>query len=88
MTVDPHSIVEGIHLIRVATQVQMIALLQTLDDWLESHSKVGGRSVDPPFANKVDRTRLQVRLVVIDTLSFHFRQPNLDMNSRRRVMDT
>lgn len=54
MTVDPYSIVEGVHLIRVATQVQMIALLQTLDDWLESHPKVGDPSVDPPFAGKVD----------------------------------
>ncbi|GFZ43798.1 hypothetical protein JCM24511_01518 [Saitozyma sp. JCM 24511] len=67
-SIDPYPIVEGVHLIRVATQVQMIALLQTLDDWLESHPKV--------------------RLVIIDTLSFHFRQPNLDMSSRRRVMDT
>jgi hypothetical protein len=30
---------------RVVTQVQMIALLQTLDDWLESHPKVGDQSV-------------------------------------------
>lgn len=41
-----------------------------------------------PLACEIDPTPLQVRLVIIDTLSFHFRQPNLDMNSRRRAMDT
>ncbi|WWC70118.1 uncharacterized protein I206_104065 [Kwoniella pini CBS 10737] len=29
----------------------------------------------------------KVNLIVIDTLSFHFRQPSLDMSTRRRMMD-
>ncbi|RXK37093.1 hypothetical protein M231_05681 [Tremella mesenterica] len=35
--ISPVSILDGIHLIRVATQVQMVALLHTLDEWLDSH---------------------------------------------------
>jgi hypothetical protein len=31
---------QGVHLIRVATQVQMIAMLHSLDEWLEIHPKV------------------------------------------------
>jgi RAD51-like protein 2 len=57
----------GIHLVRIATQPQMVAFLHNLDDWLEQHPKV--------------------HLVVIDTLSYHFRQPNLEMGSRRRAME-
>lgn len=30
----------GIHYMRIATQVQMIALMNTMDDWLEQHPKV------------------------------------------------
>nr|XP_019046461.1 hypothetical protein I302_05210 [Kwoniella bestiolae CBS 10118]OCF25391.1 hypothetical protein I302_05210 [Kwoniella bestiolae CBS 10118] len=32
-------------------------------------------------------THPKVNLIVIDTLSFHFRQPGLDMNTRRRMME-
>jgi hypothetical protein len=41
LTVEsPLQALRGIHLLRIATQVQMIALLQTLDDWLLEHPKV------------------------------------------------
>ncbi|WVR06935.1 hypothetical protein IAU60_003971 [Kwoniella sp. DSM 27419] len=60
-------VLQGIHIVRVHTQVQMLGLMHTLDEWLEAHRKVA--------------------LVVIDTLSFHFRQPGLDMGARRRVME-
>ncbi|WWC62107.1 uncharacterized protein I303_104697 [Kwoniella dejecticola CBS 10117] len=63
----PRDILHGIHLVRIPTQTQMIAFLNTLDEWLESHPKVN--------------------LVVIDTLSYHFRQPSLDMSTRRRMME-
>lgn len=33
----------GIHVTRVATQVQMVAVLHTLDSWLEQHPKVRER---------------------------------------------
>ncbi|KAL7421892.1 hypothetical protein Q5752_003664 [Cryptotrichosporon argae] len=66
-TVSTPDILAGIHLVRIATQVQMVAFLNTLDDWLEAHAKV--------------------RLVVIDTLSFHFRQPSVEVGVRKRVME-
>lgn len=31
---------EGIHVMRVVTQVQMVAVLHTLDQWLEQHPSV------------------------------------------------
>lgn len=34
-------VLEGVHFIRVPTQIQMIATLQTLDAWLEVHPQVG-----------------------------------------------
>lgn len=34
-----------------------------------------------------DDTLLQVKLVVIDTLSFQFRQPSMDMKTRSRMME-
>ncbi|KAK4689989.1 DNA polymerase kappa, partial [Tremellales sp. Uapishka_1] len=61
------SILRGIHSMRIATQVQMIAFIHTLDGWLEEHPKVD--------------------LIIIDTLSYHFRQPTLDINARRRLME-
>lgn len=30
----------GIHVMRVVTQVQMVAVLHTLDQWLEQHPRV------------------------------------------------
>lgn len=38
--VNVTSILQGIHLVRVATQVQMIAFLNLLDEWLREHPKV------------------------------------------------
>lgn len=29
----------------------------------------------------------QVKLVIFDTLSYHFRHPGMDMSARRRMMD-
>ncbi|ODN94175.1 hypothetical protein L198_05026 [Cryptococcus wingfieldii CBS 7118] len=63
----PHDVLQGIHLLRVSTQHEMLALLHTLDEWLESHPKVN--------------------LVIIDTLSFHFRQLSLDIAAKRRAME-
>lgn len=31
---------QGIHLVRIATQVQMVAFLNLLDEWLAEHPKV------------------------------------------------
>jgi hypothetical protein len=39
-TVSPFDIIRGIHIMRIATQVQMVALLNTLDDWLAEHPSV------------------------------------------------
>ncbi|CAD6581699.1 MAG: hypothetical protein TREMPRED_003069 [Tremellales sp. Tagirdzhanova-0007] len=64
---SPQSVISGIHIIRIATQVQMIAFLNTMDEWLNVHPKVN--------------------LVIIDTLSFHFRQPNLEIRTRSRIME-
>ncbi|BEJ16331.1 hypothetical protein CspHIS471_0509360 [Cutaneotrichosporon sp. HIS471] len=68
---EPGSTVEEmlgrIHVMRVATQVQMVAVLYTLDGWLESHPAV--------------------KLLVIDTLSYHFRQPSLELSVRKRIME-
>jgi RAD51-like protein 2 len=57
----------------------MIAFLYLLDEWIDEH----------PNVHRVARgsTDDQVKLVIIDTLSYHFRQPNMDMSARRRVMD-
>ncbi|ODO09888.1 hypothetical protein I350_02110 [Cryptococcus amylolentus CBS 6273] len=63
----PHDVLQGIHLLRVSTQHEMLALLHTLDEWLESHPKVN--------------------LVIVDTLSFHFRQLSLDIAAKRRAME-
>ncbi|TYJ54545.1 hypothetical protein B9479_004772 [Cryptococcus floricola] len=63
----PHDVLQGIHILRVSTQHEMLALLHTLDEWLESHPKVN--------------------LVIIDTLSFHFRQLSLDIAAKRRAME-
>ncbi|WVQ72375.1 hypothetical protein IAR50_001927 [Cryptococcus sp. DSM 104548] len=64
---SPLDIIQGIHLVRVSTQIEMLGLLHTLDDWLASHPKV--------------------TLVLIDTLSFHFRQLSLDIAAKRRAME-
>jgi RAD51-like protein 2 len=72
----------GIHLVRIPTQVQMIAFLHTLDQWVEEHP-----NVSTPFVSSYAPSHKQVKLVIIDTLSYHFRQPNMDMNARRRIMD-
>jgi RAD51-like protein 2 len=34
------NMLRGIHLVRVPTQVQMIAFLHTLDEWIEEHPNV------------------------------------------------
>jgi RAD51-like protein 2 len=75
-------ILRGIHLVRIPTQVQMIAFLHTIDDWVDEHPKVS-------FSSTLQHapSDKQVKLVIIDTLSYHFRQPNMDMNARRRIMD-
>lgn len=76
-------LLEGIHLVRVATQVQMVAFLNSLDEWLLEHPKVSF------ITTRVTcRADLQVILILIDSLSYHFRQPNFELNARRRVMDT
>lgn len=31
---------DGIHLVRIATQVQMVAFINMLDEWLEQHPMV------------------------------------------------
>ncbi|KAK8864518.1 hypothetical protein IAR55_001768 [Kwoniella newhampshirensis] len=66
-SISPKQILHGIHIVRILNQVQMIAFLHTLDEWLGHHPKVN--------------------LVVIDTLSYHFRQPGLEMGARRRIME-
>jgi RAD51-like protein 2 len=58
----------------------MIAFLHTLDEWVDENPKVSSEYTRT-LSNK------QVKLVIIDTLSYHFRQPNMDMNARRRIMD-
>ncbi len=82
---SPRSIMRGIHLVRVATQVQMIAFLNTMDEWLDKHPEV--REYILHADTTTDIASMQVNLVVIDTLSFHFRQPTLDMKSRARIME-
>lgn len=37
---SPSDILDGIHLVRVATQVQMVAFLNLLDEWLGDHPNV------------------------------------------------
>ncbi len=76
---SPFDVISGIYLMRVATQVQLIALLQTLDDWLRDHPKV--EPLLKIWANQ------QVNLVIFDTLSFHLRQPNIDMRTRSRLLE-
>jgi RAD51-like protein 2 len=39
-SVTAKSLLNGIHIVRIATQVQMIAFLNVLDDWLNDHPKV------------------------------------------------
>lgn len=39
------AVLSGIHLVRIATQVEMIAFLHTLDEWLDSHPKVAAGCV-------------------------------------------
>lgn len=34
------TLLSGIHLVRVAAQVQMVAFVNTLDEWLVEHPKV------------------------------------------------
>jgi len=34
------NILRGIHLVRISTQVQMIAFLHTLDEWVDENPKV------------------------------------------------
>lgn len=34
------NILRGIHLVRIPTQVQMIAFLHTIDEWVDEHPKV------------------------------------------------
>ncbi|WOO81176.1 uncharacterized protein LOC62_03G004706 [Vanrija pseudolonga] len=43
LIIDVRDVVDGIHLIRVATQVQMISLLHTLEAWIEAHPEVLGK---------------------------------------------
>jgi RAD51-like protein 2 len=33
-------LLKGIHLVRIPTQVQMIAFLHTIDEWVDEHPKV------------------------------------------------
>jgi RAD51-like protein 2 len=33
-------ILRGVHLVRIPTQVQMIAFLHTIDEWVDEHPKV------------------------------------------------
>lgn len=84
VAVTAASILAGIHLVRIATQVQMIAFLNLLDIWLEAHPVVGQLAL----CLRADQLMGQVHLVIIDSLSYHFRQPNLDLSARRRIMDT
>ncbi|ORX35778.1 P-loop containing nucleoside triphosphate hydrolase protein [Kockovaella imperatae] len=60
-------VLSRVHLVRVITQLQMIAFINSLDSWLENHP--------------------HVNLVIIDSLSYHFRQPNLDSKSRNRILE-
>ena len=43
ITLDtPSETLRGIHLLRIVTQVQMIAFLNTMSEWLDEHPKVSG----------------------------------------------
>jgi RAD51-like protein 2 len=39
-------VLQGIHLVRIPTQVQMIAFLHLLDEWVDEHPQV--RSISVP----------------------------------------
>ncbi|ORY32818.1 P-loop containing nucleoside triphosphate hydrolase protein [Naematelia encephala] len=64
---SPSAIIRGIRLMRIATQVQMVAFLLWIEEWLEEHPKVN--------------------LLIIDSLSFHFRNPHLDNKLKSRYLD-
>jgi RAD51-like protein 2 len=61
----------------------MVGFLHILDEWLELHPKVSSF----PHLFAITDSHVQVKLVVMDTLSYHFRQPTLEHGSRKRVME-
>ena len=57
-----------IHLFRIHSHQELLALVETLNDFLKDHPKV--------------------KLIVIDSVAFHFRQNMTDMAQRTRLLNT
>ncbi|KAJ9125104.1 hypothetical protein QFC22_000057 [Naganishia vaughanmartiniae] len=63
----PKQLLDGIHVIRVTTQPEMLAFWYTIDDWLRAHPRV--------------------KLVAVDTLSYFFRNPAIDLGTKKRLLE-
>ncbi|KAJ9108727.1 hypothetical protein QFC21_000047 [Naganishia friedmannii] len=63
----PKQLLDGIHVIRVTTQPEMLAFWYTIDDWLRAHPRV--------------------KLIAVDTLSYFFRNPAMDLGTKKRLLE-
>ncbi|KAJ9127789.1 hypothetical protein QFC24_000072 [Naganishia onofrii] len=66
-TSTPEQLLDGIHVIRVTTQAEMLAFWYTIDDWLRAHPRV--------------------KLIAVDTLSYFFRNPAMDLGTKKRLLE-
>ena len=87
-TQDAHTILQGIHVMRIVTQAEMIAFWHTLEDWLVAHPKVRlSATTRPTLISHSSSLPPQVKLICIDTLSFFFRNPSLDHPTKKRILE-
>lgn len=85
MTVD--KLLEGIYYYRIHNYPEQLAVLHLLPELCQQHPQVTNHTFFYPLYISYICILLQIRLVVVDSVAFHFRQEFKDMALRTRLLN-